>query len=104
MSFTTGSDRLSESIVNATRLFRIAVSFGSTTSVISQPARLSHASVPAEIREKRPLPEGLVRLSVGLEDVGDLIEDLAQAIRAATGSEPPARPRVPSRTVAWAVG
>jgi len=84
MSFTTGSDELSEQMVNATRLFKIAVSFGSVTSVISQPARLSHASVPAEIRAKRPLPEGLVRLSVGLEDGDDLVEDLAQAIKAAT--------------------
>jgi len=85
MSFTTGSDQLSEKIVNATRIFKIAVSFGSITSVISQPARLSHASVPALIRDERPLPEGLVRLSVGLEDVDDLIDDLAQAIRTAAG-------------------
>jgi cystathionine beta-lyase len=86
MSFSTGSDELSERIVNAARLFKIAVSFGSVTSVISQPARLSHASVPAEIREKRPLPEGLVRLSVGLEDAADLVDDLAQAIRMATAT------------------
>jgi cystathionine beta-lyase len=86
MSFTTGSDQISQRIVNATRLFKIAVSFGSVTSVISQPARLSHASVPARIRKKRPLPEGLVRLSVGLEDANDLVGDLAGAIQAATGA------------------
>ncbi len=85
MSFSTGSDDLSERIVNAVRLFKIAVSFGSVTSVISQPVRLSHASVPAEIRRRRPLPDGLVRLSVGLEDADDLVDDLAQAFRAAAG-------------------
>jgi cystathionine beta-lyase len=104
MRFTTGSNQLSEQIVNATRLFKIAVSFGSVTSVISQPARMSHANVPPEVRERRALPDGLVRLSVGLEDAGDLVADLAGAIQVAMRASVPARTSGHSAAVSWAVG
>ena len=79
ISFTTGSPELPRRVVEATRLFTIAVSFGSVTSSISLPCHMSHASVPAELRDRLAPPADLVRLSVGIEDADDLLEDLERA-------------------------
>jgi cystathionine beta-lyase len=83
ISFTTGDAQLSQRIVEATRLFEIAVSFGSVGSVISLPCRMSHASIPKSLRGRLAPPPDLVRISVGIEDVNDLIEDLEQAFASA---------------------
>ena len=83
VSFTTGDAELSRRIVEAARLFTIAVSFGGVGSVASLPCRMSHASTPPEVRERHALPEDLVRLSVGIEDVDDLVDDLDAAFREA---------------------
>ena len=80
VSFETGSLDLSRRIAEATRLFTRAVSFGSVGSLISLPCRMSHASIPAAVRESRALPEDLIRLAVGIEDAGDLLDDLEQAL------------------------
>jgi cystathionine beta-lyase len=80
LSFTTGSLARSQATVEGARLFHICVSFGSVNSTISLPGSMSHASVPAELRKLRRLPEDLVRVSVGIEDVDDLIMDLDQAL------------------------
>jgi cysteine-S-conjugate beta-lyase len=80
LSFTTGDPDLSARLVEATRLFRIAVSFGSVGSTISLPCRMSHASIPLTLRDRLGPPEDLVRVSVGIEDVEDLIDDLHQAL------------------------
>jgi len=82
LSFTTGSKELSRKIVEAARMFSICVSFGSINSTISLPGSMSHASVPPEVGELRELPSDLVRISVGIEDAGDLISDLEQAFAA----------------------
>ena len=82
LSFTTGSAEISRRIVEATHMFSICVSFGSINSTISLPGCMSHASVPPEVGELRELPCDLVRLSVGIEDAGDLIADLEQAFAA----------------------
>jgi len=79
ISFTTGDEKLSAQIVETTRLFKIAVSFGSVGSTISLPCRMSHASIPSALRDKLAPPRDLVRLSVGIEDVDDLILDLEGA-------------------------
>eukprot|EP01042_Synura_sphagnicola_P004721 gene4721-6002_t len=79
--FLTGNINLSKHIVTHTKLFKITVSFGSVSSLISLPGAMSHASIPAEVRAARSFPEDLVRMSVGIEDVGDLIADLDRAIR-----------------------
>ena len=84
ISFTTGDADFSKRLVEATQLFEIAVSFGSVGSVISLPCRMSHASIPAALRSRLSPPPDLVRLSVGIEDVDDLIEDLNQAFEAAS--------------------
>ena len=76
LSFVTGDLEFSQIIVERTRVFTIAVSFGSIGSTISLPCRMSHASIPKETRKERALPEDLVRISVGLECVEDLIADL----------------------------
>lgn len=81
ISFTTGDAQLSRHIVESTRLFEIAVSFGSVGSTISLPCHMSHASIPAPLRGRMAPPTDLVRLSVGIEDVGDLTEDLENAVR-----------------------
>ncbi|MDF1836432.1 MAG: PLP-dependent transferase [Planctomycetota bacterium] len=84
LSFETRSPKLSQQICEATELFTIAVSFGSTGSTIGMPCRMSHASVPDQaIQAGRvaELPGDLVRLSIGLENPDDLIEDLGQAMR-----------------------
>src|SRR5215472_13238087 len=83
LSFTTGSAEASRIIVEATRMFSICVSFGSINSTISLPGCMSHASVPPEVGELRELPCDLVRISVGIEDAGDLITDLEQAFAVA---------------------
>lgn len=79
ISFTTGDVSLSERFVSATHLFDIAVSFESVSSVISLRARMSHASIPDSLKETLAPPTDLVRLSSGIEDVNDLIDDLTQA-------------------------
>jgi cysteine-S-conjugate beta-lyase len=86
ISFETGSFEVSKQVVEATQLFRISVSFGSVNSSISLPGCMSHASIPAEVRQARSLATDLVRISVGIEDVDDLLADLEQAFeRAACG-------------------
>lgn len=79
VSFTTGDERLSSAIAESTRLFKVAVSFGSVGSTISLPCRMSHASIPSALRDRLAPPSDLVRLSVGIEDVDDLLEDLEHA-------------------------
>ncbi|KAG6595703.1 Cystathionine beta-lyase, chloroplastic [Cucurbita argyrosperma subsp. argyrosperma] len=81
LSFLTGSLALSKHIVETTKYFSITVSFGSVKSLISMPCFMSHASIPAAVREARGLTEDLIRISVGIEDVNDLITDLDNALR-----------------------
>ena len=65
-----------------TRLFSLAESLGGVESLINHPALMTHASVPKEQREKLGVTDSLVRLSVGVEDVRDLIDDLKSALEA----------------------
>jgi len=81
VSFTTGNPKYSARVTEAAQLFRIAVSFGSVSSTISLPCRMSHASIPAALRGQLAPPDDLIRLSVGIEDVDDLIEDLETALK-----------------------
>lgn len=64
------------------RLFRLATSLGGVESLVSHPATSSHRMISAEEREALGISEGLVRLSVGLEDVKDLLEDIEHALGA----------------------
>lgn len=67
--------------MSRTRLFACAESLGGVESLVNHPAVMTHASVPREVRERIGVVDGLVRLSVGIEDADDLIADLAQALK-----------------------
>lgn len=82
LSFTLKNDSVEEAnrLMSSTRLFALAESLGGVESLINHPASMTHASIPREERIKNGLTDSLIRLSVGIEDADDLIEDLAQAI------------------------
>ena len=80
ISLELGSRERAASVLNQVRIFSLAESLGGVESLISHPASMTHASVPADRREEMGLSEGLIRLSCGVEDVGDLIADLEQAM------------------------
>ena len=82
MSFELKDDSVDEvkRVLSSTRLFSLAESLGGVESLINHPASMTHASIPREERIKNGLTDSLIRLSVGIEDADDLIEDLRQAI------------------------
>ncbi len=67
-------------LLTRTKLFSLAESLGGVESLVCHPATMTHASIPAELRQARGVTDGLVRLSVGIEDADDLQEDLRQAL------------------------
>jgi cystathionine gamma-lyase len=75
-----GSVARAEQVCASTKVFTLAESLGGVESLIEIPATMTHASVPAEQRRARGIADGLIRLSVGIEDPDDLIRDLEQAI------------------------
>jgi len=79
ISVLTGSKENAARILSKVRVFSLAESLGGVESLISHPASMTHASVPAERRAALGLRDDLLRLSCGVEDVGDLIADLEQA-------------------------
>ncbi|PFO03629.1 cystathionine gamma-synthase [Bacillus sp. AFS076308] len=81
VSFDVGSGANADLILSRIKYFTLAESLGAVESLISVPARMTHASIPAERRAELGITEGLVRISVGIEDVEDLIEDLTQALK-----------------------
>jgi cystathionine beta-lyase/cystathionine gamma-synthase len=82
MSFTLKDDSVDTAIklLTSTKIFALAESLGGVESLINHPATMTHASIPREERIKNGLSDSLIRLSVGIEDADDLIEDLKQAI------------------------
>jgi cystathionine beta-lyase len=82
ISFTLKNDNLDEAlaVLKKTQLFALAESLGGVESLIGHPATMTHASIPREDRVKNGLVDSLIRLSVGIEDIDDLIADLEQAI------------------------
>ena len=82
ISFTLKDESIeaANKVLSSTKLFSLAESLGGVESLINHPASMTHASIPREERIKNGLADGLIRLSVGLEDANDLIEDLKTAI------------------------
>ncbi len=82
MSFTLkdDSDAAARKVLSSTKLFSLAESLGGVESLINHPSSMTHASIPREERIKNGLTDGLIRLSVGVEDADDLIADLDNAI------------------------
>ena len=71
----------SKSFLERTEIFALAESLGGVESLIEHPALMTHASLPKDRREMIGISDGLVRLSVGLESLDDLIEDIEQALK-----------------------
>ncbi|WP_170008320.1 bifunctional cystathionine gamma-lyase/homocysteine desulfhydrase [Bacillus fonticola] len=82
VSFDVGSEEAADRLVKQTKFFTLAESLGAVESLISIPAKMTHASIPADRRGELGITDGLVRISVGLEDAEDLIADLQQALEA----------------------
>ena len=80
VAFETGSLENAKRVLENVKLCILGESLGGVESLISHPATMTHASVPAEKREKLGITDGLVRVSVGIEDIEDIIEDLDQAL------------------------
>jgi len=79
ISILTGSKEKAAEVLGRVRVFSLAESLGGVESLISHPASMTHASVPPELRARLGIRDDLLRLSCGVEDVGDLIADLEQA-------------------------
>jgi cystathionine beta-lyase/cystathionine gamma-synthase len=77
----TGGAEAGKTLMNNVQLCGLAESLGSVETMITHPASMTHADVPVEDRRKRGLTDGLVRLSVGIEDVEDIIADLENALK-----------------------
>ena len=82
LSFSLKEDSLEKAVkvMSATKLFSLAESLGGVESLIGHPASMTHASIPIEERRKTGVLDSLIRLSIGIEDAEDLIEDLKQAL------------------------
>lgn len=80
ISFDVGSDEKAAALLKKLTYFTLAESLGAVESLISVPARMTHASIPAERRAELGITPGLVRISVGIEDIEDLIEDLTKGL------------------------
>jgi cystathionine beta-lyase len=83
VSFTLKDDSIESAnkVLSGTKLFSLAESLGGVESLIGHPATMTHASIPLEERQKTGVLNSLIRLSVGIEDADDLIEDLQNALR-----------------------
>lgn len=80
VSFDVGSAEKVDDVLSKVRYFTLAESLGAVESLISVPARMTHASIPYERRQELGITDGLIRISVGIEDVEDLLEDLKSAL------------------------
>jgi cystathionine beta-lyase/cystathionine gamma-synthase len=76
----TGGTPAATRFLKRTKLFSLAESLGGVESLVCHPATMTHASIPREVREARGVDDGLIRLSVGIEDLADLRADLAAAL------------------------
>jgi cystathionine beta-lyase len=81
VSFEVETGEQAKKVLESIKIPLVAVSLGAVESILSYPAMMSHASMPREVRLERGIRDGLMRFSVGLEDVADLIEDLDQALK-----------------------
>ncbi len=84
LSFEVGEESIAKRVLSSTQLFATTVSFGSTRSTISLPHGMSHGSIPKSLQGRVGPPNNLIRISIGLEEPEDLMEDLAQALERST--------------------
>jgi len=83
LSFVVGSKEQAQKIAESTKIFSLVVNIGDSKSIITHPASTTHQQLSKEELEAAGVPEGLIRLSVGLEDTEDLIADLKEALEQA---------------------
>jgi cystathionine beta-lyase len=85
VSFTLKNDvlKIAQEVFKRVKVFSLAESLGGVESLIGHPATMTHASIPAKVRRASGVKDSLIRLSVGIEDVDDLIDDLQQALSVA---------------------
>jgi cystathionine beta-lyase/cystathionine gamma-synthase len=83
IAFDVGALPRARSILNSVRLCALAESLGSVETLITHPATMTHAAIPAEERLNIGITDGLIRVSVGIEDVEDIVSDLDAAFRKA---------------------
>ncbi|MGE8078233.1 bifunctional cystathionine gamma-lyase/homocysteine desulfhydrase [Peribacillus loiseleuriae] len=81
VSFDVGSAKKAADVLSKVKYFTLAESLGAVESLISIPALMTHASIPADRRAELSITDGLIRISVGIEDAEDLIDDLKQALQ-----------------------
>lgn len=81
LSFEVNEGTDVDAILARFNIFQLAVSLGAVESLVSVPSRMTHATIPPEEQAKLGITPRLIRLSIGIEDVNDLIEDLAQALQ-----------------------
>jgi cystathionine beta-lyase/cystathionine gamma-synthase len=81
ISFDVVTLENARTVLNHLKICSLAESLGGVETLISHPATMTHASVPADVRQRIGITDGLIRISVGIEDVEDLINDLDQALR-----------------------
>ncbi|MCC2248356.1 bifunctional cystathionine gamma-lyase/homocysteine desulfhydrase [Virgibacillus sp. AGTR] len=81
ISFDVGSREKAEQVIERIKFFTLAESLGAVESLVSVPAQMTHASIPRERRLELGISDGLIRLSVGIEDANDLLEDIEQALQ-----------------------
>jgi cystathionine beta-lyase/cystathionine gamma-synthase len=80
LAFDLGSLEAARRVLNSVKLHSLAESLGGVETLISHPATMTHASVPAERRAALGITDAMVRISAGIEDIEDLKEDLSQAL------------------------
>jgi len=82
LSFTLKDNSLEAAhrVISGTKIFKLAESLGGVESLVGHPASMTHAAIPREDRDKTGIVDGLIRLSIGIEDGEDLVEDVKQAI------------------------
>ncbi|MBR7797971.1 bifunctional cystathionine gamma-lyase/homocysteine desulfhydrase [Agaribacter marinus] len=81
ISFDVGSREKAEQVIERIKFFTLAESLGAVESLVSVPAQMTHASIPRERRLELGISDGLIRLSVGIEDANDLLEDIEEALQ-----------------------
>ena len=80
IAFEVKDTEAAKQVIHATKYFTLAESLGAVESLISVPALMTHASIPADVRAKEGITDGLIRLSIGIEDTDDLVNDLNHAL------------------------
>jgi cysteine-S-conjugate beta-lyase len=81
LSFKTQNDEIARNFMKKVKLAAVAVSLGGVETIVSYPVKMSHAAIPKAERERFGITDNLIRVSVGLEDIDDLIEDFSKALK-----------------------